>query len=102
MRLIIMLFVKRGVVKYIENGRTAISYQLSYCLTSARQCGKVVALQQVFVYKICIATFQIGNPCFMCNIYITIGLKNHNTLLFSFEFFVTKISTNIGTYPIFL
>ena len=56
--MIIMLFVKRGgVVTDIGNGRTAIFYQLSYFLTPARQCGKVVALQQVFVYKISIATF---------------------------------------------
>ena len=55
--MIIMVFVKRGVVKYIWNGRTAKSYQLSYFLTPARQCGKVVALRQVFVYKICISTF---------------------------------------------
>ena len=41
----------------ICNGSTAIFYQLSYFLTPARQCGKVVALQQVFVYKISIATF---------------------------------------------
>ena len=46
--MIIMLFVKRGggVVTDIGNGRTAIFYQLSYFLTPARQCGKVVALQQ--------------------------------------------------------
>ena len=58
--MIIMLFVKRGgggFVTDIGNGRTAIFYQLSYFLTPARQCGKVVALQQVFVYKISIATF---------------------------------------------
>ena len=58
--MIIMLFVKRGkggVVTGIGNGRTAIFYQLSYFLTPARQCGKVVGLQQVFVYKISIATF---------------------------------------------
>ena len=59
--MIIMLFVKRGggggVVTDIGNGRTAIFYQLSYFLTPARQCGKVVALQQVFAYKISIATF---------------------------------------------
>ena len=57
--MIIMLFVKRGGlgVKYIGNGRTAISYQLSYFLTPARQCSKTVAFRQVFVYKICIANF---------------------------------------------
>ena len=57
--MIIMLFVKRGGggVTDIGNGRTALFYQLSYFLTPARQCGKVVALQQVFVYKISIATF---------------------------------------------
>ena len=56
--MIIMVFVKRGGgVKYIGNWRTAISYQLSYFLTPARQCGKVVVLRQVFVYKICISTF---------------------------------------------
>ena len=57
--MIILLFVKRGGggVPDIGNWRTAIFYQLSYFLTPARQCGKVVALQQVFVYKISIATF---------------------------------------------
>ena len=52
--MIIMVFVKQkgGGGKYIGNGRTALSYQLSYFLSPARQCGKVVALRQVFVYKI--------------------------------------------------
>ena len=60
----IMVFVKRGGgEKYLGNGRTAISYQLSYFLNPARQCGKVVALRQVFVYKICISTFYVKNTC---------------------------------------
>ena len=58
--MMIMLFVKRGgggVYRYRKLTHNAIFYQLSYFLTPARQCGKVVALQQVIVYKTNIATF---------------------------------------------
>ena len=51
--MIIILLVKQGGgggATDIGNGCIAIFYQLSYFLTPARQCGKVVALQQVFVY----------------------------------------------------
>ena len=38
----------------------------------------------------------------MRKIYITIGVENTNTLLFSFELFMTKLSTNFGTNSTFL
>ena len=55
--MIIMLFVKRGgCYRYRKRTHCHILSAL-ILLTPARQCGKVMALQQVFVYKISIATF---------------------------------------------